>query len=95
MGEWIEISLINRKLKCRIGVSPFMGEWVEILRLTQSRFGLAVSPFMGEWIEIKLVTLISILFYLSHPSWVSGLKDEPDLIKREVGFLHAFSQPFI
>ncbi|ESU89685.1 hypothetical protein HMPREF1243_1236 [Streptococcus pyogenes GA03747] len=32
---------------------------------------------------------------LSRPSWVSGLKDEPDLIKREVGFLHAFSQPFI
>ncbi|VHM29733.1 Uncharacterised protein [Streptococcus pyogenes] len=49
---------------------------------------------MGEWIEMSLEcgrTQES----MSHPSWVSGLKDEPDLIKREVGFLHAFSQPFI
>ncbi len=49
---------------------------------------------MGEWIEIDRF-LTSLPASSSHPSWVSGLKDEPDLIKREVGFLHAFSQPFI
>ncbi len=49
---------------------------------------------MGEWIEI-MSGIPLLITKSSHPSWVSGLKDEPDLIKREVGFLHAFSQPFI
>ncbi|VHB72161.1 Uncharacterised protein [Streptococcus pyogenes] len=49
---------------------------------------------MGEWIEIATSDL-SLFFVKSHPSWVSGLKDEPDLSFNEVGFLHAFSQPFI
>ncbi len=49
---------------------------------------------MGEWIEIPLIISFKSLTS-SHPSWVSGLKDESDLSFNEVGFLHAFSQPFI
>ncbi|VGR84894.1 Uncharacterised protein [Streptococcus pyogenes] len=71
-----------------------MGEWIEITYTRYEISKAAVSPFMGEWIEIPLIISFKSLTS-SHPSWVSGLKDEPDLIKREVGFLHAFSQPFI
>ncbi|VGU29052.1 Uncharacterised protein [Streptococcus pyogenes] len=71
-----------------------MGEWIEIFSDITDFWLKDVSPFMGEWIEIPLIISFKSLTS-SHPSWVSGLKDEPDLIKREVGFLHAFSQPFI
>ncbi|VHA72155.1 Uncharacterised protein [Streptococcus pyogenes] len=72
-----------------------MGEWIEIEDLRKMAENAKVSPFMGEWIEIASSCFVPTSTKESHPSWVSGLKDEPDLIKREVGFLHAFSQPFI
>ena len=33
----------------------------------------AVAPFMGAWIKIDLLTQF-LDFFLSHPSWVRGLK---------------------
>ncbi len=33
-------------------VSPFMGEWIEIINKTTADEFVDVSPFMGEWIEI-------------------------------------------
>ncbi len=94
MGEWIEISAssLSRPLS---SVSPFMGEWIEILKLRPCPEAKPRSH--PSWVSgLKFFTLItSRNVTASHPSWVSGLKDEPDLSFNEVGFLHAFSQPFI
>jgi|GEM_PF-2640229 len=53
MGEWIEI-MGTAALNAGRGVSPFMGEWIEITLKQGYLVGNPiVSPFMGEWIEIR------------------------------------------
>ncbi len=37
-------------------------------------FYFVVAPYMGAWIEIISAENLSKLSYLSHPTWVRGLK---------------------
>ena len=37
-------------------VTPFVGVWIEIIRLCQKRLnGRTVTPFVGVWIEIRYI----------------------------------------
>ncbi len=44
--------MFQRFRRATISVSPFMGEWIEIVPLLSALVKDTVSPFMGEWIEI-------------------------------------------
>ena len=44
-----------RKLLVNIAVAPFVGVWIEILRLFYENQESDVAPFVGVWIEIKIM----------------------------------------
>ena len=41
-----------RKLLVNIAVAPFVGVWIEIIYIYNSRNAGYVAPFVGVWIEI-------------------------------------------
>ncbi len=55
-------------------VAPFMGAWIEIGAVMILGGKIIVAPFMGAWIEILYLYSILARTYMSHPSWVRGLK---------------------
>ena len=57
-----------------IPVAPFMGAWIEIGHEPPGRCLGEVAPFMGAWIEINATVKKLQLAFMSHPSWVRGLK---------------------
>ena len=62
-----------RKLLVNIAVAPFVGVWIEILKLELQHQETGVAPFVGVWIEIYLK--IQIDYNLkSLPLWECGLK---------------------
>ena len=50
-----------------------MGVWIETFVLLVLDLPKRVTPFVGVWIETTPI-LIERSKYLSHPSWVCGLK---------------------
>ena len=44
--------MINESSLIVIEVSPYIGEWIEILLHCTYPLRLPVSPYIGEWIEI-------------------------------------------
>ena len=55
-------------------VAPFMGAWIEILKMWELTSLITVAPFMGAWIEITDGETINHKAIPSHPLWVRGLK---------------------
>ena len=41
-----------RKLLVNIAVAPFVGVWIEIVRIATSQMLKEVAPFVGVWIEM-------------------------------------------
>ena len=39
-------------------VAPFMGAWIEILKIVANIYIVFVAPFMGAWIEILKYLLV-------------------------------------
>ena len=54
-------------------VSPYTGEWIEIVLKVTDPSGNKVSPYTGEWIEICTLPVIAAKIW-SHLTQVSGLK---------------------
>ena len=50
-----------------------MGAWIEMRVHPSSRYLETVAPFMGAWIEIGNTAGL-LIYNMSHPSWVRGLK---------------------
>jgi len=51
-----------------------MGAWIEILpKHHQNKGRQMVAPHMGAWIEM-IDFRITLSLFLSHPTWVRGLK---------------------
>ena len=63
-----------RKLLVNIAVTPFVGVWIEITRLSKTNFLANVTPFVGAWIEIISLSNGSDTREPSLPSWECGLK---------------------
>ena len=61
------------QLFAEYAVTPFVGVWIETRCWHIIRFAMTVTPFVGVWIETTWVTGYDQTF-LSHPSWVCGLK---------------------
>ena len=81
MGAWIETGwgIVSRSIP---RVAPYMGAWIETLRLRKILIGLGVAPYMGAWIETsKQITPYSA--DLSHPIWVRGLKQKYALNQKQ------------
>ena len=72
MGAWIETGF---KVKRNIvnGVAPYVGAWIETsFSFTADKVGY-VAPYVGAWIETDC-WFVSNDDFLSHPTWVRGLK---------------------
>ena len=41
-----------RKLLVNIAVTPFVGVWIEVVRLSADHGVKYVTPFVGVWIEV-------------------------------------------
>ena|GEM_PF-886089 len=54
-------------------VTPFVGVWIETSLCAPCSVIPNVTPFVGVWIETSLC-LLCFSLYMSHPSWVCGLK---------------------
>ena len=72
MGVWIE-TLDTILRTCHFKVTPFVGVWIETNELSMIAFARRVTPFVGVWIE-TLRNDFATAQFLSHPSWVCGLK---------------------
>ena len=57
----------------RYRVAPLVGAWIETLSLFLFVAACHVAPLVGAWIETTKA-IESLLYILSHPSWVRGLK---------------------
>ena len=55
-------------------VAPLVGAWIEICRRVINQPHVKVAPLVGAWIEISALHNAKVPDYLSHPSWVRGLK---------------------
>ena len=73
MGAWIEILPLSRCVIAR-PVAPHMGAWIEMLLTEHFRGLYEVAPHMGAWIEIISIHSSMPHPYMSHPTWVRGLK---------------------
>ena len=57
----------------KIGVTPYVGVWIETVFSSYLFFWYCVTPYVGVWIE----TFCTLHFHglvTSHPTWVCGLK---------------------
>ena len=61
------------QLFAEYAVTPFVGVWIETNSDRSLTANGKVTPFVGVWIETANPTELSNPF-LSHPSWVCGLK---------------------
>ena len=52
-------------------VSPYVGEWIEMLSISELSITVFVSPYVGEWVEVIIIVETTIT---SLPMWESGLK---------------------
>ncbi len=67
--------LLYKVVDC-LKVSPYTGEWIEILNELYSPCSVVVSPYTGEWIEIRITSKVSSLFSVSPYTgeWIEILK---------------------
>ena len=72
VGVWIETGLMAQPLS-RWKVTPFVGVWIETTDPGEPPADRNVTPFVGVWIETENSPSI-LVEYMSHPSWVCGLK---------------------
>ena len=56
-----------------INVTPFVGVWIETSFALRCKHKQSVTPFVGVWIE-TCCSYGNYCRYMSHPSWVCGLK---------------------
>ena len=56
-----------------LGVTPFVGVWIETSTNRPNLIAIRVTPFVGVWIETSKKEKCG-CGWLSHPSWVCGLK---------------------
>ena len=54
-------------------VAPYVGAWIETLRLSSTSNRKEVAPYVGAWIETHRAASSSYP-QRSHPMWVRGLK---------------------
>ena len=54
-------------------VAPYVGAWIETPMARLSKKINIVAPYVGAWIETR-ITGIFYLEWVSHPTWVRGLK---------------------
>ena len=68
---------------CLTCVAPHVGAWIETHLNTLNKACPSVAPHVGAWIETQR-TGRRLLYLLSHPMWVRGLKKEEgeSLIKK-------------
>ena len=52
MGVWIEISSSSSLLLEDPEVTPFVGVWIEMIKIIGLPSSNIVTPFVGVWIEI-------------------------------------------
>ena len=72
VGAWIETTLASCA-SSRDVVAPLVGAWIETYRIALLLQCLSVAPLVGAWIETWW-NCCSAHNWLSHPSWVRGLK---------------------
>ena len=82
---WVRgLKRVNRDRKPKPSeVAPFVGAWIETIRLGESFFQTTVAPFVGAWIE-TIEEDTEEQFEKSHPLWVRGLKLFPPSIFRRL-----------
>ena len=54
-------------------VAPYVGAWIETICNPIFEEQINVAPYVGAWIE-TLTLAFSAKSFLSHPTWVRGLK---------------------
>ena len=59
-----------------VGVTPFVGVWIETRSPPKACRSSQVTPFVGVWIETSFCWAVA-PSCASHPSWVCGLKLSP------------------
>ena len=72
MGVWIETPDEQKNRRAQ-NVTPFVGVWIETDNAAKTQLRIAVTPFVGVWIETTTIMIVQSV-YVSHPSWVCGLK---------------------
>ena len=73
VGAWIET--IPRLLQdYSLCVAPRVGAWIETDKGGSVKGSGTVAPRVGAWIETLKYLLFVLLFVMSHPVWVRGLK---------------------
>ena len=73
VGVWIE-TIAGGYQAMGNSVTPFVGVWIETLVSGMGCLCSLVTPFVGVWIETLLEVKTTYVGYVSHPSWVCGLK---------------------
>ena len=76
VGVWIETCYADENDKKTL-VTSFVGVWIETEKKKKSVDDSRVTSFVGVWIETVSLSIL-VRIFLSHPSWVCGLK--PDRI---------------
>ena len=64
-------------------VAPLVGAWIETTRAKHLRSVLMVAPLVGAWIETDCY-YVSNDDFVSHPSWVRGLKHSKQRLHNKV-----------
>ena len=72
VGVWVETIVLGGVLG-GVAVTPFVGVWVETYKISIWIWKCFVTPFVGVWVETD-THRSSLILYVSHPSWVCGLK---------------------
>ena len=54
-------------------VAPYVGAWIETLRVFSLSISWFVAPYVGAWIETPVASS-PVPKAVSHPTWVRGLK---------------------
>ena len=76
---WVRgLKLSFDKVGSFLPVAPYVGAWIETVTNSFACIGAKVAPYVGAWIETAHGICFTTTF-LSHPTWVRGLKLEKDL----------------
>ena len=59
---------------CDHSVAPYVGAWIETIKLHYMDVIISVAPYVGAWIETRRNNSRSERNAESHPTWVRGLK---------------------
>ena len=82
VGAWIETEK-TRLDKEKNRVAPCVGAWIETVSEALNCGRSRVAPCVGAWIETHWASC-SLRPDRSHPAWVRGLKQHPDMLFRRV-----------